>query len=316
MPYVVRPLRGALWTALLCSMAANAQPPAREGFVDVPGGKVWYRIVGSGPATPLLVLHGGPGASSDYLFSLDVLADERPVIFYDQLGSKRSDHPTDASLWRVDRFVDELEAVRKALHLDKIHLYGHSWGSMLAAEYVITRNPSGIESLTLASPVLSVSRFIEDVKQLVAALPADIRTAIGKHEAAGTTDSPEYLAALTEFYKRHLVLTDPWPDYMAVEFANPQVYGTLWGASELQVTGPLKDFERMQDLGPLTMPVLYTVGRFDECVPATVAEYQRLTPGAKLVVIEDAAHATSVDQPERNAQAVRDFLRSVESGAP
>jgi proline iminopeptidase len=102
-----------------------------EGFVDVSGGRVWYRVVGSGRGTHLLLLHGGPGVPSLYLKPLEGLADERPVIFYDQLGSGQSDHPKDSSLWTIERFVKEVGQVRKALGLDQIHLYGHSWGSML-----------------------------------------------------------------------------------------------------------------------------------------------------------------------------------------
>src|SRR5262245_15456277 len=103
-----------------------------EGFVDVTGGRIWYRIVGRGPGTPLVLLHGGPGVPSVYLKPLEALADERPVVFYDQLGSGQSDRPKDNSLWTVQRFVEEVGEVRKGLGLNQIHLYCHSWGTMLA----------------------------------------------------------------------------------------------------------------------------------------------------------------------------------------
>ena len=105
-----------------------------EGFVAVPGGRVWYKVVGSGSGTPLLLLHGGPGATSHYLEPLSALGDERPVIFYDQLGCGRSDRPSDTNLWRVERFVEELKMVRQTLGLRRLHILGHSWGAMLAAE--------------------------------------------------------------------------------------------------------------------------------------------------------------------------------------
>src|SRR5262249_739850 len=118
----------------------------REGFVEVPGGRIWYRIVGGGTRTPLLVLPGGPGAARSSLNPLAALPEERPVIVYDQLGAGRSDKPTDVTLWRVERFIEELRRLRVALALDEIHLLGHSWGTMLAADYMLTK-PAGVRSL-------------------------------------------------------------------------------------------------------------------------------------------------------------------------
>lgn len=123
----------ALAGVLLTAGCQSSGIEPGEGYVDVPGGKVWYRVVGGGDRTPLLLLHGGPGSPSYYLEPLGALADERPVVFYDQLGAGRSDQPTDTTLWRVDRFVEELAAVRAALGLDEVHILGHSWGTMLAS---------------------------------------------------------------------------------------------------------------------------------------------------------------------------------------
>src|SRR5215475_7331243 len=166
-----------------------------EGYVNVQGGRIWYRIAGSGTRTPLLLLHGGPGAPSYYLNPLAALADERPVIFYDQLGAGRSDKPTDVTLWRVERFVEELRRLRTALSLDQVHLLGHSWGTMLAVDYMLTK-PVGVRSLILASPALSISRWIQDAETLKRTLPESVQAVIAKHESAGTFDSPEYQAAM------------------------------------------------------------------------------------------------------------------------
>ena len=223
----------------------------REGYADVPGGKVWYRITGSGKGTPLLTLHGGPGGSCDYLFSLDALGDERPVIYYDQLGSGKSDHPKDLSLWTTARFVDELAAVRKALKLDKVHLLGHSWGTMLAAEYIATKHPAGIQSLILSSSCVSTSKWMEDAKIRIAELPAELQATIHKNEAIGTTDSPEYQAATMEYYKRFMCRLDPWPPALINGMPNMDVYGTMWGPSEFAATGTLKDFDRTDTLRKL-----------------------------------------------------------------
>jgi len=134
---------------IVISVFAGSCRQPGEGHVDVPGGRIWYRIVGSGARTPLLLLHGGPGAPSYYLNPLDKLADERPIVFYDQLGAGRADKPTDVNLWRVERFVEELARPRTALGLTQVHILGHSWGTMLAADYMLTK-PTGVRSLILA----------------------------------------------------------------------------------------------------------------------------------------------------------------------
>ena len=286
----------------------------REGFVDVPGGRVWYRIVGGGTRTPLVLLHGGPGAPSYYLNPLAALADERPVIFYDQLGAGRSDKPTDVALWRVDRFVEELGRLRTALRLDQVHLLGHSWGTMLAVDYMLTK-PVGVRSLILASPALSISRWLEDAATLKRTLPESVQATLGKHESAGTFDSPEYQAAVMEYYKRYLCRRDPWPDDVNRTFAelSASVYGTMWGPSEFTATGSLRTYERAAQLKALNLPVLLTAGRFDEATPSATAYYQSLIPGAKLKIFENSAHLTMQDEPDAYVQAVRDFLHQVES---
>lgn len=287
-----------------------------EGYVEVTGGKVWYKIVGSGSATPLLLLHGGPGAPSSIMNSLDRLSDERPVIFYDQLGSGKSDHPHDATLWRIERFVEELAQLRKALRIDKVHILGHSWGSMLAVDYMLTK-PSGVESLILASPCLSIPKWIEDANNLRSALPKETQDILTKHEEAGTTDSEEYLIATLEFYKRHLCRLDPWPELVENAFAelNMEVYGTMWGPSEFYATGTLKNCDRTGELNQIKVPVLFTAGRYDEATPETTAWYQSLIPGSKLKIIEEASHLTMVEKPDIYAQAIREFLHSVEKKA-
>ena len=133
---------------------------ADEGTIAVPGGRVWYRSVGEG-GTPLLCLHGGPGFTHYYLESLEALGDRRRVIFYDQLGCGRSDRPDDPSLWTVERFVEELAQVRAALGLDHLHLFGSSWGGMLAMQYVLDRRPD-LVSLTLCGSPASMIRWVSD----------------------------------------------------------------------------------------------------------------------------------------------------------
>ncbi|MFC2164022.1 proline iminopeptidase-family hydrolase [Acidobacteriota bacterium] len=287
---------------------------AGEGFIDVTGGEVWYKIVGSGTATPILLLHGGPGVSSRSLEPLAKLSDERPVIFYDQLGSGKSDRPSDLSLWKAKRFVEELSLVREALQLKEVHLFGHSWGTMLAVDYMLTK-PSGIKSLILASPCLSISRWIQDANKLRATLPIETQDILKKHEEAGTTDSEEYMAATMEYYSRYLCRLDPWPPILQEVFTsfNTEVYGTMWGPSEFHATGNLKDYDRTEELKEISVPVLFTAGRYDEATPETTAFYRSIIPGAKLKIFENSAHMTMFEETDLYVKAIREFLRDVEN---
>jgi proline iminopeptidase len=153
----------------------------QEGYVQVTGGRIWYKIVGlEKEAIPLLVIHGGPGATHDYLEPLADLADERPVVFYDQLGSGNSDIPQDKSLWTVGRFVEELTLLRQALGIPKVHILGHSWGTMVAVDYMLTKAPSGVASLVLSAPCLSISRWEADQRAYLAEMPRENREAVAK----------------------------------------------------------------------------------------------------------------------------------------
>ena len=151
-----------------------------EGTVPFGGFGTWYQVVGELPAPdgklPLLVVNGGPGCPHDYLQDLASLADEsgRPVVFYDQLGCGRSDHPDDPALWVMDTFVEEVAAVREALGLDRVHLLGHSWGTQVALEYVLGR-PAGLVSLVLASPLASAPVYAAEARRLKESFPQKCR---------------------------------------------------------------------------------------------------------------------------------------------
>lgn len=309
-------VRGVLTLSLIAMLAGcqrSRQLVPGEGFADVPGGRVWYNVVGEGPGTPLVVLHGGPGAPSYYLSSLARLGDERPVILYDQLGAGRSDRPSDTTLWRIERFMAELDSLRAHLGLDEIHLLGHSWGSMLAADYLLG-GATGVRSVVFASPALSTALWEADADSLILTLPDSLQRAIAVHEEAGTFDSPEYQAAMNEFYARYLTRRGgPDVDSTFAGFG-AEVYTYMWGPSEFTPTGTLRGYDRTDRLGELDLPVLYTAGEFDEARPETVRFFRSLTPGAEFSLIPGSAHLTSVDAPEAFADSVSRFLRSVEGG--
>ncbi|WP_321504215.1 proline iminopeptidase-family hydrolase [uncultured Methanoregula sp.] len=284
----------------------------RKGTIPVTGGKVWYRIFGPDrPGTPLLVLHGGPGIPHDYLLPISGLADERPVIFYDQLGCGNSDTVADESLLTVERFVEELVQVREALGLDTLHILGQSWGSMLAVEYMLRKRPSGVQRLVLSGPCLSASRWNADQRQYVGELPKKTRDTILRHEADGDFESPEFQDAMMEYYRLHICRMDPWPDCMMrsmERFAVP-VYRYMWGPSEFTCTGTLGSFDCTDRLREITIPVLFTCGRYDEATPAATAWYREMLPGSQMAVFEDASHAHHLEKEDEFLAAVRTFLR-------
>lgn len=286
-------------------------PPVGDGRLAVEGGSIFYRVVGSGPGVPVVLLHGGPGYTAHYLEPLTALGDDRPVVLYDQFGSGRSDRSTDTTLFQIGRYVRELDSLRKALKLDRIHLYGHSWGTMLALEYLAT-NPSGIVSVTLASPVITTASWAADGKALLTTLPDSIQRIIATHEAAGTTSSPEYQTAAMEFMLKYVFgMTPPFPPEAdsAVAGYNPAVYETMWGPSEFSPTGNLRSFDRSATLAGLTIPVLFTAGRNDEARPETVERFAKTAQDAEVRIFEKSAHMTMLTEREAYVAALRDFLR-------
>jgi len=286
----------------------------QEGYVQTTWGPMYgYLKVGSKDTTPLLTLHGGPGFPHDCLESLKALADERPIIFYDQLGCGRSDRPNDVPLWRIERFVEELIQIRDALAPDRVHILGHSWGSMLATDYALTQ-PAGLVSLILASPPLSIPRWLKDLAEYRHKLPKDVQQTLDRHEKAGTTDSDEYETATNEFYKRHICRSDPWPEALERTIAGGEatVYQTMWGPNEFFMTGNLQSYDRTGSLSEVRVPTLFTCGAYDEATPEATAWYHSLVADSESVVFENSAHMPHLEEPEHYVRVLRDFLAQVD----
>jgi proline-specific peptidase len=290
-----------------------------EGKIPYAGGETWYRIVGDGDEPgklPLVCLHGGPGALHDYLEPLEKLAATgRRVVFYDQIGCGRSWIEKPADLWTVELFVREVQAVRDALGLDRIHLFGSSWGGMLAMEYALT-GPSGLASLVLSSSPASLPLWEAETGRLRRELPADVQAVLDEHEVAGTLDSPEYEAATMGFYRRHVCRVDPFPDCVLRTFAglteHPDVYMTMQGPNEFVITGSLKQWDISDRLGEIDAPALITAGAHDEFTPVQAEALHAAIPGSELVTFENASHMQFVEEPERYCELVAEFLERVE----
>ena len=286
---------------------------SKQGFINVPGGPVWYKVSGNGEGLPLLALHGGPGSTSCTYSLLDPLGDQRSIIRYDQLGSGRSGRPDDLSLWRVDRFVEELDVIRKKLKLEKFHLLGHSWGAALAGAYLLEKGTTGVASVIFSSPLLSTPLWIEDANYLRSQLPQGIQDTLNFHEMANTTDSDEYRDATRVFYDRHLTRGEakekaecdgaPW---------NQVIYEYMWGPTEFHATGNLVDFDLSHRLHTIDIPVLFLTGEFDEARPETISKFHKMIPGSEFIVIGGVAHASLSRAPDNYRRILEDFLDKVE----
>jgi L-proline amide hydrolase len=291
-----------------------------EGYVSFRGLQTWYRVVGEDEEEgkhPLLALHGGPGATHDYIESLEGLAETgRRIVFYDQLGCGRSDRG-DESLWTVETYVDEVGAVRDELGLDSIHLFGNSWGGMLAMEYALTQ-PSGLVSLMLASSPSSIPQWVEETGRLRRGLPEDVQAVLDKHEAAGTTDDPEYEQACDVFYHRHVCRLPEYPDYVLRSFEfiaqHGEVYKYMNGPSEFHVVGTLLDWDVTSRLGEISVPALVVTGEHDEATPAINRTVSEAIPGAESVIYPGCSHMAHVEDTKGYLQLLDAFMSRVEAG--
>jgi|1185.fasta_scaffold109658_1 proline-specific peptidase len=304
--------------AFLASGAAAlpAQKPELkdgEGYVSVPGGRLWYRVVGKGGRTPLLVVHGCCGVGSYYLAPLAALADDRPVIFYDQIDNGRSDRTNDTTYWRMAHFVEEIKRIRETLGLREIHLYGHSFGAAIVADYMLTK-PRGVRSVVIAGAQLDMSRGGADLEPLLAALPDSTRRSIVDHERDGTTSSPAYQRAMLQFMRRHYARRLPWSadlDSSVAHFSGPMA-AFIYGAGPTNVTGWMRGYRHGPELRAIEAPTLLTIGRYDDVSAASARQYQTLIPGSRVAVFEESGHLSMQDEPDKYVSLLRAFLRSTE----
>jgi proline-specific peptidase len=285
------------------------------GFVETGKGRIFYEMYHpEATGVPLLLIHGGPGSTSCYFGLIDEEITDRPIIRYDQLGTGRSDRPAGRDWWNLPWFVSEVDMLRDALALDTLHILGSSWGGTVAAEYALTAEHTGLESLILAGPLLSTPRWLEDANYLVGLLPENLQTVIRTHEAAGTFDDPAYLAATDSFYARFLYHQQPPRDVPECEGVdgNSDMYRAMWGPSEFTATGTLLEYDRTDRLHEIDVPVLLLAGEWDEARPETMHEFAALIPQSTVEILPDAGHVSMVDQPEAFAAAIQAHMLRVE----
>ena len=282
-------------------------------------GSTWYRVVGDlkSSKTPVMILHGGPGAGHNYCEPIaEVLAQTgRAAVLYDQIGCGNSTHLPDKpkEFWTPELFMEELVLLTEHLGIsNKYDIVGQSWGGMLGMQFAITK-PKGLNAMVIADSPASMEVWVSEANKLRKELPPEVEATLLKHEAAETTEDPEYVAAVDVFYSRHLCRI-PQPPYVVASFeqlaADPTVYHTMNGPSEFHVIGSLKRWDIRPQLKEISTPTLLVSGQYDEATPAMVKEIQGLIPGSKWELFAESSHMPHVEEPAKFKRVVSEFLDS------
>ena len=294
----------------------------REDRMSWNGHETWYRIVGElereAERTPVVICHGGPGAAHDYVEPIaDLSGFGRACVLYDQLGCGRSEHLPDApaEFWTPQLFKDELSEVVRHLGIeDRYAVVGQSWGGMLAMEHALD-HPGGLRAIVVADSPASIPLWVSEANRLREDLPQDVQETLLRHEAAGTTDDPEYEIAVRVFYDRHLCRV-PWPDCLQRSFdqveVDPTVYHTMNGPSEFHVIGSLKTWDITDRLHEIATPTLLVSGRYDEATPHIIEQIHARIPGSQWTVFEESSHLPHIEEPEAFLDRVEVFLSAID----
>lgn len=313
--------------ALPTDPAADWSVATSEHRVAVEGGKVWVRVngtIGKG-APPVIMIHGGPGGTHVNFGGLLSLADQRPVILYDQLDSGMSDHPENPANWRAERFVAELEAIRKELGVERWHVIGHSWGSALALEYAAA-HPEHTASAVLSGTFISTPHWITGTNLLIRDLPDDVAAAIRACEGPSPPAADICEPATAAFYAAYNGRPDrPAPSPAALAYRaryggkgfNAKVYNAMWGPTEFRASGSLATYDATGLLARVDgSRVLFVVGQHDEARIDTVQDFVALTPGAELAVVPGGSHAFIAERPDVAEAILRDWMNRKDAAAP
>ena len=286
-----------------------------EGYVKILGFDLFYRTYGRPTKGTILCLHGGPGATHDYLLSLEDLAQfGYRVVLIDQLGCGKSARPRGTALYTIAHNVEEVEGVRKALQLGKVHLMGSSYGGALAIATAL-KYQRNLRSLVITGGLASVPLTVREMRRLVNRLPPKTRATLAKYEAREDYENPEYLAAVDVFYRRHVCRLPVWPREVTYSFEHLSrpVYFTMNGPNEFTIIGTIRDWDVTDQLPTIRIPTLVTVGRYDEVTPRVAESIHRGIRGSKLVRFEKSAHLAMWEERSHYIGVVRDFLDRVRS---
>jgi len=283
----------------------------QEGFIEVPGGKVWYRLCGEGDLTPFIAIHGGPGANSNLQHVFEAFADQRPVLYYDQLGGTgKSDTPQDTSLYTVERSVEELHAIRKALKLKQVHLHGQSYGTIVATSYALKYPDEGVRSVILSSPAINLSLVEDEMNRLAQLLPSPHKENI-LNNAAAKAKTPEYIDAFIEFQRRHFI---DRPEILAgiretLENDDENIVKkTMFGRIGLRSHGPLRSLNLTSQLPDIKAPLLFACGRHEHCSPSVTSQAHSVVKESGFHIFEQSAHFPQLSETEKYLACIKSFI--------
>lgn len=285
--------------------------------------KVWTKRVGNNPRIKVLLLHGGPGATHEYFEAFDSFFPGEGIeyYYYDQLGSAYSDQPRDGSLWELDRFVEEVEQVRQALKLDSSNFYllGHSWGGMLATEYAL-KYQQHLKGLVISNMMASIPAYVRYAETtLMPAMDPKVLKEILAIEVKKDYENPRYMELLIPHFYEHHILRMPasqWPDPVKRGFdkTNKDVYIPMQGPSEMSSSGKLEKWDRMADLGKITVPTLTIGGQFDTMDPKYMEKMASAMPKGRHLHCPKGSHMSMYDDQATYFQGLIRFIKDVDQG--
>ncbi|MDD3287463.1 MAG: proline iminopeptidase-family hydrolase [Alphaproteobacteria bacterium] len=302
-------------------MTVAAHSLEKTGFVDVCGGKIHYRVyephdTAKSSNIPMLVVHGGPGASHSLLYDyLGSLADERPVVFYDQLGSHFSPAIMSPELMNLERFSDEVGKLIDYLHYEKVILFGHSWGGAIAVHFA-SMQKSFLKGLILSSPLISSKIWLDDCKRLMTQLPEKDGETINRCMSSGCFDGEyaksEKLFSLM-FFCRSADNSEPLKKHRIK--TNKSIYWEMWGNSEFCCTGVLQNLDLFSLLPMISVPTQILCGEYDTATPETMKIAQAKIRLSRLSIVPKSGHLAFVDGTEQYLSVVKEFLESCEAAS-
>lgn len=290
----------------------------REGYFPFKGFQTYFRVVGEQKegTFPLVLLHGGPGSTHNYLKVLDELAEERMLIMYDQLGCGLSYVEGHEELWKAATWLEELEALLAHLGVEKVHLLGQSWGGMLAQLYCLKKQNKGIQSLILSSTLSSASLWAREQHARIALMSKEEREAIAQAEATGNFDEENYQKANEHFMKMYCdaPLNENSPECLRFEKRfGKTAYITAWGPNEYTPTGTLRDYEITDRLHEIHVPTLIISGTMDLSSPLIAKQMYDHIPNSHWELFENARHMCYAEDTPRYLRVLRKFLQEVEA---
>ena len=283
-----------------------------SGYIETSAGEVFFERHGAKSGAPLVCVHGGPGFTSYYLEPLAELTSAVPVILFDQAGCGRSRRGGARKVFSIDGFISELEDLRRELKIEKMHLLGHSFGGLVIGEYAL-RYPDRVASLIFACVSIDIPRWVADGDRLVGQLSLMHKMVLREGARTGATNSPQYLTALSAYYKKHIYGCDDIPESIrrSEAEADGQTYHTVWGSSELVVNGLAREYNLSPRLPQLRVPTMFMCGRFDEATPEAHAYFASLVPESTLHIFERSAHHPFATEREETLRVIRDFLQTI-----